>query len=133
MRLLGLATFASLAACSSGTGPARDGPVTVVTQLTALVIGNSGSEPIYTFALARDASVVVDWIPCTDPSRCVGIARGAERVVPYSTIYGYSRATREINVYWWHLVPSGNAFVVDEVRVVVVGIPPSVFRSSHQN
>jgi hypothetical protein len=108
------------AACQSATGTVRDGPVIVTSRPDALVIANAGSDPVYTFALTQEASALVDWIPCSDPTRCQGIAQGATRVVPYSQIYDYSRGTRAVIIYWWHLVPSGNGFAPDEIRAVVV-------------
>jgi hypothetical protein len=85
-----------------------------------LVIENAGSEPLYTFVIVRDESVVVDWIPCTVPTHCQGIAPGAQREVPYSEINGYTRATRDIAVYGWHLVPNGSGFAPDRIRSVTV-------------
>jgi hypothetical protein len=94
----------------------------VTARTGRLAIQNIGSEPLYTFALTRDLTAIVDWIPCTDPTRCEGIAPGARREVAYSAIYGYTRATREIVAYGWHLVPSGNGFAPDRIRAVVVRV-----------
>jgi hypothetical protein len=107
-------------ACNDSTAPTRDGPLVVTVRPGRLVVQNVGSELLYTFALTRDATAVVDWIPCSDPARCDGIAPGARREVPYSEIYDYTRETREIVVYGWHLVPNGNGFAVDRMRFVIV-------------
>jgi hypothetical protein len=112
--------LALVGACQSATEPARDGPLAVTARAGMLVIQNTGSEPLYTFTITREASALVDWLPCADPTRCQGIAPGARREVPYSEIYGYTQATREVIVYAWHLAPSGNGFAPVRGRSVIV-------------
>jgi hypothetical protein len=87
-----------------------------------LIIQNTGAEPLYTFTITRDAAALVEWIPCTEPTRCEGIAPGGHRELPYSEVYGYTPATRELLVYGWNLVPGENGFTVGTMRVVVVRV-----------
>jgi hypothetical protein len=122
-RSLALAIALSLAgACGSATGPVRDGPLVVTAGTGVVVIHNVGREPLYTFALTREVAPLVDWAACTDPTHCKGIAAGERREIPYSEIYGYTPATREILVYAWNLVQSESGFKVGTMRVVILKV-----------
>jgi hypothetical protein len=118
-RLLAIA-LALVGGCQSPTEPLRDGPLSVTVRRGVLVIENTGSAPLHTFAITREASELSDLIFCTDPARCPGLAPGARKKVPYSEIYGYAEGTRDVVVYGWHLVPSGNGFAPDRIRSVFV-------------
>jgi hypothetical protein len=108
--------------CSDATGPARDGPLSVTVHPGALIILNAGSTPLHTFALSQRELQVVDWIPCTDPTRCPGLAPSARRELPYSQISGFAADTRDVRVYGWHLAPNGTGFAVSDMYAVTVRI-----------
>jgi hypothetical protein len=118
-RLLAIA-LALVGGCQSPTEPVRDGPLSVTARRGVLVIENTGSAPLHSFAITREASELADLIFCNDPARCPGLAPGARKKVSYSEIYGYVKATRDVVVYGWHLVPSGNGFTPDRIRSVIV-------------
>jgi hypothetical protein len=115
-----LAALALVVGCQDPTAPATDGPLTVTARGGKLVIENTGSLPLQTRAIVVNDRVVVDFVECTDPAVCPGLASGARKEVPYSQIYDYTRLAREAMVYGWHLVPDGDGFRVGKVWAVRV-------------
>ena len=115
-----LAALALVVGCQGPTAPATDGPLTVTADGSKLVIENAGSLPLQTRAIVVNDGVVVDFVECTDPAVCPGLAPGARKEVPYSQIYDYTRLAREAVIYGWHLVPNGNGFRVGRTWAVRV-------------
>ena len=87
-----------------------------------LEIANLTSRPAYTFVIGREASALVDWIPCTNPQTCDGIEPRESTRVPYPGPH-IEPGEKEALVYWWHLVPAaGNGFAPDSIRVGIVDL-----------
>lgn len=88
----------------------------------AIVVANIGDAPLYYFAADRNALALLDWIPCTDPAKCIGIASGASKRIAFSEVVAYQPGSAEAVVYHWRLIP-GNAasgFVMDSLRATIV-------------
>ena len=120
--LIGSATLVSLLACGSPIGPIP-GDLVVRATPPVLELANHSSAAIYTFTIDRNVAAYTEWGPCTNPSTCAFITAGGTRSLAYTQIDGYSSASREAIVYWWHLVPDGiDGFQPDSVRAVVIGL-----------
>ena len=88
---------------------------------SSIRLENNLAEPVYTFLIERQAAALTDWIACSVPDECDGIAPGRSRRVDYRDIVGYDRGDREAIVYWWVLVPDpGGGHRVDGFRSRVV-------------
>ena len=113
------ASLALLLACSSPTG-ITSGELAVRAAPPGLELTNHSSAPVYSFAIDRGAAAYTDWAPCTNPTACSAIGVGATSSVPYAQIAGYSTASKEAIVYWWHLVAdSKEGYRIDSLRAVV--------------
>ena len=86
----------------------------------ALVLHNLGNATVYWLAADQEALALIDWAPCSDPSRCEGIAPRATIEVPRSRIVADQPGSRAVTVYHWRLVPHGAAFRPDSIRSIVV-------------
>jgi len=107
-------------ACGNPTGPIG-GRLAVRAAPPLLELTNQSPAPVYTFTIERQTAAYTDWAPCTDAARCAAIKTGVTASVPYTQIAGYAPGAREAIVYWWHLVPSGQAtFRPDSLRAIVV-------------
>lgn len=92
---LALAAAAFTAGCDS---PLDSGPApsfAVSTRLGVVTLANSGDEPVYYFLVEREARAYVDWIPCSRPDNCTGVAPGSAVKLGYNQIVGYDRGDRE--------------------------------------
>ncbi len=93
-----------------------NGVVTASAAAGGLRLRNASSEAVNYFVLARDAAPLIDWAACAGPS-CPAIAAHDSVSVPYSDIAGYSSASTEAIVYWWHSVSHGaGGFRPDSLR-----------------
>ena len=108
--------------CSGGTGP--DGsPLQVRVMPPVLTLTNESPAIVYTTVIERNSLAVVDWIPCTNPLFCPGIAPGEAATILYSEITGFESGEEQAVVYWWHLVPrAGGGFQVDEIRQIMIDL-----------
>ena len=107
-------------ACNSPTGPFQ-----VSNQPSSLRLVNGSSAAVFYIVIERDATALVDWIPCTNPSTCPQVTAHGEKIVPYSAIIGYKPDAREAVLYWWYLVPGPNdALQADSIRVARVLLGP---------
>jgi hypothetical protein len=116
---LGGLVLLAVGACSDATALGSD-LLRINVLPDALELVNSSEQPVYTFIIERDAQAYVDWVVCTDPSTCNGIAAGGSRVVPYDAIVAYTAGAEEAVVHHWHLIPDGTGFRPDSVRSTVV-------------
>jgi hypothetical protein len=120
--VVALGALSCLVTRCSSLAPAG-GALSVVAIPPALHLTNQTALPVYTFVIDRSTLALTDWAPCSDPNSCQSIAPGATPVLPYSGIAGYSAATREAIVYWWHLEPQGGGgFQPDSIRAVVTAL-----------
>ena len=120
MRRLWVLLLAGALGCSSSTEVAIGG-VVANAEPGQIAITNRTGALVYTFVLGRNASALVDWIPCSDPATCAGLEVGGTRRVPNPSSLGTSPPETEALVYWWHLVPApGGGFKPDSIRVGVV-------------
>jgi len=119
---VGALILIAVVACTQATGPG-DGAVSVRAIGHEVQLTNHSTEQLFSFVIDRQAAAYTDWGPCGDPTRCGGIAPGAVRGVPYSSIVGYTLTSREAIVYWWRMVPDGaTGFRADSVRGIVVSL-----------
>ncbi|HXI94827.1 MAG TPA: hypothetical protein VNG04_01765 [Candidatus Acidoferrum sp.] len=116
------ACLAVLLGCGNPTGTGSTG-LLVRAAPPVLDLTNQTAAPIYSFVIDRGAAAYTDWAPCTNPAACSSIKAGATSSLTYAQIAGYSSASTEAIVYWWHLVPDGtNGFRPDSVRGVVTSL-----------
>lgn len=120
-RLIVSASLASLLACGSPTG-AASGELVVHATPPVLELTNHSPAPIYSFTIDRGAAAYTDWAPCTNPTTCAAIGVGGTVSLAYTQIVGYSSASQEAIVFWWHLVPDRNGFGPDSVRAVIAAL-----------
>lgn len=86
-----------------------------------LELTNLGAEPLYYFAVEREATASINWAPCTVPGWCDGVAPDTAIDVPYSAIAFYELRDEEAVVYWWHLVEGpGGELEPDSIRALVI-------------
>jgi len=103
--------------CSSLFGPDTS-DVNVSVFMDRISIHNNSSHPVYTVVIPTADLPLADWIPCTNPQLCDGIAPGVRRLLSFPTRFHSTETADEAAVYWWHLVPtSGGGFVPDSLRV----------------
>src|SRR5262245_41215247 len=115
--LLGLAL--ATIACGEPAGvKVTSDDVEVTLDQVGLIVRNNRTSTIYTYAIDREASTVTTWAPCLDPAKCGGIKAGERVRVPSDRISGWV-GSREIVLYWWHLVPkTGGGYEVDSLRQI---------------
>ena len=61
-------------------------------------------------AVNAELLALLDWVPCFGGPGCPALAAGQQRVIPWSTVYGYtSTSTKQYMVFWWHglVLPDG--------------------------
>ena len=113
-----------LVACSSGTAPAsvRSAAASLTAGAAAgsLAVTNTGSEPVCTLVLGREAASRVNWAPCVDTATCPPLAPGATRRVAYPGT-DIPAGEQEAVVYWWYVRQApGDAPAPDSIRALVV-------------
>ena len=120
MRSTVLVTLLScILGCSDGVGPLA-GTLQVQSFPPVVRLSNRSSAAIYTFVAERDALAVIDWIPCTTPLTCAGLAPGQDSIIQYTAITGYAPGAEEGVVFWWHLISKeGGGHQPDSIRSVV--------------
>ena len=116
-----LLALAAVAACGGPTEFSLDGPLSIRTDDGTLRLQNRTAGTVFTFVIEREDAALVDWIPCSDPLACEGLAPNVERSIPYDEISGYDRGDREAIVYWWVLrAKAGGGFEAAEIRNEIV-------------
>ena len=96
------------------------GVLTATAAEGLLWLRNASSQAVNYFVLARDAAPLIDWVPCAGPT-CPAIPARDSVSKPYSDIAGYSPATTEAIVYWWHSVSDvPGIYSPDSLRVLLV-------------
>ena len=105
-RLLSLLPLLAALACSSATEPA--GPVTARATAQGILVTNGTTQPIFYIAAEQGTLALLDYIPCSDVSRCENIAAGAEKVVSWSQVAGYAPTLHTYVLLWWQ-APNVNA------------------------
>ena len=99
-----------------------DGVLTATATASVLRLRNASSQAVNYFVLARDAAPLIDWAPCAGPT-CAAIAAGGSVSLPYSQIVGYSSATKEAIIWWWHSVSDGaGGYRPDSLRTLVASL-----------
>ncbi len=74
--------------------------VTIRSSGTHLVVHNGTEARVYYFAVGRQLSALIDWIPHLDEA--LSIAPGTSATIPYDDIMMDSEAGEtQVIVYWW--------------------------------
>jgi hypothetical protein len=119
---LALAVVVLVVGCEAPSRPPTSvsgGVLTVTAAAGVLRLRNGSQEAVNDFLLARDAVPLVDWLPCAGPA-CPAVPSGDSVSVPYVQVAGYSPATTEAIVWWWHSVSDGaGGFRPDSPRSLV--------------
>ena len=105
-RLLLLLPVLAALACSSATEPA--GPVTGKATATGILVRNGTTQPIFYLAAEQGTLALLDFVQCTDASRCPTIAPGEEKVVSWPQVIGYAPNLTTYVLLWWQ-APTVNA------------------------
>jgi hypothetical protein len=97
------------------------GYVTVTATSAGLKLTNQTEKPVYTFAVERNTSALVDWVPCTYFGNCGdGLAPGATTTIPWEKVVGWKPEAREYVVSWYHVeIISGKPTLTSMQSVVV--------------
>ena len=123
---LTLAMLAVLAG-ALGCGDTFTGPPQGVTVQTIapsqVAVANHTSESVFTFAVGRRASALVDWIPCVDGPGCHPIEHGTSRLQTVLVLQEMEET--EAVVYWWRAVRRTDGTMrPDSIRAIVVKLQP---------
>ena len=86
-------------ACSSATEPA--GPVTASATVTGILVRNGTTQPIFYLAAEQGTLALLDFIQCTDATRCPTIAPGEEKGLPWNQVIGYAPNLDTYVLFWW--------------------------------
>ena len=109
MRIRSLVLFALLpvwlAACTDPTVVSES--VSARATAWGLRLHNGGTEPVYYFAVGRNLSALIDWIPCRNPDTCPRVDPGETEQVRWNVIPRHERGEDEVLGYLWRLVPAG--------------------------
>jgi hypothetical protein len=97
LHLLLVLTFAL--ACSSATAPTGD--VTAVATDAGIRTTNGTGRPIFFIAAEQGLAGLLDFVPCTDASRCESIAPGATFTIAWSRVVGFDATRRDYFLIWW--------------------------------
>ena len=91
----------------------------------ALVLTNTGAEPIFHLAMELDFAAVALFAPCTDPNSCPRLDPGQQKQIPLSEVAGYEPGReQQVIVYWWRLVPDGDSrWRVERLQSTQVRVP----------
>ena len=117
-------------ACGNATSPAAQSRLAVGHDLSAqpesdgLRLRNDGDRPLYFAAFEYEwlTHGLFIWGRCTEVARCRSVAPRSSRLIPYSTIDGWTADAQEVQVYTWHLVPTASGYDIadsDSLRVTL--------------
>ena len=83
-----------------------------------LELTNRSDAPVYHFVADRDILPLLDWVPCSNPATCDGIAPSSTRRIGFDDVIGYQAGSEALVVYHWQLVaaPDDGGFVPDSIR-----------------
>ena len=98
-RHLLLLPLLAVLACSSATEPA--GPVTASATVTGILIRNGTTRPIFYLAAEQGTLALLDFMQCTDATRCPTIAPGEEKGLRWDQVIGYAPNLDTYVVFWW--------------------------------
>lgn len=102
--LLLLPLLAALA-CSAATEPM--GSVTARATVTGILVRNGTPQPIFYLATEQGTLAVLDFIQCTDATRCPTIAPGETKELPWNQVIGYAPNLNTYVLIWWQ-APTAN-------------------------
>jgi hypothetical protein len=86
------------------------GSVSVTPTSDGLVVVNQTERPIYLMAVNAELLALLDWAPCFGGTGCPALPAGQQRLIPWSSVFGYTSAsTKQYTVIWWHglVLPDG--------------------------
>lgn len=86
-------------ACSSATEPT--GPVTAKAAAEGILVTNGTTRPIFYLAAEQGTLALLDFIECTDATRCPTIAPGETKSVPWDQVIGYAPNLSTYVLFWW--------------------------------
>ncbi|MCB0258252.1 MAG: hypothetical protein KDH97_12185 [Calditrichaeota bacterium] len=93
--------------------------VAVSATLSGVLIENNTSETIYHTAFSKRILPLIDWIPCTVPDDCPGVAPEHYKVLRYADIEAYSENDTVV-VYWWNLQKIDDGYKVVNLERAMV-------------
>jgi len=105
-RLRLLVPLLAALACSSATEPG--GPVTAKATVGGILVTNGTTQPIFYLAAEQGTLALLDFIQCTDATRCPTIAPGEAKGLPWDQVIGYA-PDRHTYVFLWWQAPTANA------------------------
>jgi hypothetical protein len=123
IRILALALCVAGCRASDATGIIVEPNefVRVTATSDGLTVVNQTGAPIFLFAVNAETLALLDWAPCTGGPSCPPLARGAQRMIPWSSVYSYSPSARQFTVFWWHgFALADGAVRADPVQSVTV-------------
>lgn len=98
----------------------------LVARVTAkhLELVNTGSQPVYYFAVDKNSLTYIRWAPCLEPQTCQGVQQRSTLRIPLSEVALYGKGDTEIVIYHWRLVPgeSHTGYVTDSMRTITLPV-----------
>lgn len=82
--------------------------MTATATVTGILVRNGTTSPIFYLAAEQGTLALLDFIPCSDATRCPSIAPGDETGVRWDQVIGYAPNLHTYVVLWWQ-GPNANA------------------------
>ena len=89
---------------SNGPGGIVAGALQVSVRESTLGLKNQTEFKVGYVVVEKHMAIIAMMAPCV-PGQCSELVQGAERVIAFRDIAGYTPASTEAMVYWWKWVP----------------------------
>ncbi len=123
MRVITLCVILILAFACDNSGVGNNGVHAEVTE-SAILLSNHTGRTVYYFAVGRNASALIDWVPIVSDENAILHDETLE--IERSDV-DPDRVETEVLVYWWHAVVIDNKPAPGEVSNFVVPLPENPF------
>lgn len=75
--------------------------MTASATVTGILVRNGTTQPIFYLAAEQGTLALLDFIQCTDATRCPTIAPGEEKALPWNQVIGYAPNLDTYVLFWW--------------------------------
>ena len=75
--------------------------MTAKATVTGILVRNGTTQPIFYLAAEQGTLALLDFIQCTDATRCPNIAPGEAKVLPWDQVIGYAPNLNTYVLIWW--------------------------------
>lgn len=82
--------------------------MTAKATIAGILVTNRTTQPIFYLAAEQGTLALLDFIQCTDATRCPTIAPGEAKGLPWHQVVGYAPDRHSYVLLWWQ-TPTTNA------------------------